>query len=135
MDHVIVVSLKSSDSPAGAPEVKVFADPSTLPCGPGDTVTWDLGSSEEARELRIEFDQVQALPGGEPLGSEAIHPFIAAPVSEAGRITGTVRSDVAPGRFFGYRFFRGDARLSWVNPASATQDFGGLEIPPPPPRG
>ena len=114
---------------------KVTAEPNRLPCGPGDTVEWDLGSSAEAGELRIEFEKVLALPDGELLDNEVISPFTGDPVSAPGRITGTVRTDVVPGRCFVYRFFRGDDPLSWENPMSPTQDFGGLDIPPPPPRG
>ena len=73
---------------------KVTAEPNRLPCGPGDTVEWDLGSSAEAGELRIEFEKVLALPDGELLDNEVISPFTGDPVSAPGRITGTVRTDV-----------------------------------------
>jgi len=125
MQHVINVSLENG---------KVTARP-IVECGPGDTVEWDLGSSQEAEELRVRFEKVQELPNLQPVQSEVLHPFTDAPVFEVGRITGTIRSDVVPGRRFSYRFFLTDEALSWTEPISETQDFGGLDIPPPPPRG
>jgi len=129
MRHVIEVTLSEAK--------KVSAIPNPLEeVQPGDTVVWSFVPSEVGNGLQIGFLGVQVLAGGEELQeSEPNQPFAFPLAQEAGKLVGVVRADVVRGRRFKYGFFGGDGQIAWAEKMEDIHDFGGLDIPPPPPRG
>jgi hypothetical protein len=95
-----------------------------------DTVTWVFDSGPD--DLHVVFKKVE-LSNGELLIAEQ-GPF-STPLSRSGKeISGTIAPDAPGGRYL-YDIRDGkNQRLTWANPLSPGQNFGGLDIPKPPPR-
>lgn len=135
MQHIINVSLRPADSSGDAADVRVFADPNPLPeVQPGDTVVWLLDPSTDGRELRVEFDKVRAPAVGGSTSETPTAPTGPCPALERRTaIVGQVLGD-RHGLFI-YKFLEGDAQVAWGNKMHGTENFGGLEVPQPAPRG
>lgn len=135
MDHEIAVRV--SRDPDTQKAIGVTALPNPLEeVDPGDRVTWVLGADAAGLQLKVIFREVQRLPDD---GSRETIPPAAGPFArlEAGgnRISGIVTG--RRGRFI-YDILDGDTKLDWSNrlqdgsPDGA--NFGGVDVPPKPPR-
>ncbi len=140
MEHLITVKLVVN----AEGKEKVVAEPNPLPgVEPGDIVVWMLAPSTDGRALRVEFEEVWTLgPDGKEVDPKArIKPLEPAarpclgPNSESGRIIGVVKADVARGKRFVYKVMDDGGQLAWGNPMLGTENFGGMDVPAPPPRG
>lgn len=127
MQHTVKLKVKAG---------KVSAEPNPLPnVRPGDTVRFEVGPTliAKAGHLEVEFHEVRS-----PCGPEG--PF-AAPAAGSGAFSG----QVGPQRngLFIYRVFavqegpQGVQRkpLDWVNGLDPGGNFGGIDVPKPPPKG
>jgi hypothetical protein len=129
MDHMIKVSLIPRVEVVNGVEQatdRVRAEPNLLTLQPEDTVTWIFDETVGERNLQVQFEQIQVLPG--PNGP---FPWL---LHEAGRILGKERTAARIERFI-YHFVEDGAQVPWDNPIGEKQNFGGLDIPKPPPRG
>lgn len=130
MDHSIHVILVNGT---------VQAKPNPLPkVRPGDTVAWDLGDETvRDRDLHVEFQEVRTklADGNEATGPCGKDGPFSSVSKENGRIFGTV----AQGRLglFIYKFFEDGTQVEWEkeNRMHGEENFGGVDVPPPPPRG
>jgi hypothetical protein len=96
------------------------------------TVAWVFDSGPD--DLHVVFKKVE-LPNGSSLLLHEQGPF-SRPLSMSGnQISGTIAPDAPDGRYL-YDIRDGkNQRLTWANPLGPDQNFGGLDIPKPPPRG
>ena len=99
-----------------------------------ETVTWVftfIGTASD--NLRVVFKTVE-LPNNS--GAQLIHeqgPFSRPLSMIGGQISGTIAQEMPDGRYL-YDIHDGtNQRVKWVTPLSPTQNFGGLDIPKPPP--
>lgn len=101
---------------------------------PGETVAWVFDAAE--KDLRVVFKRFEPADGSEILEPvDPRGPFESLTASE-GRISGTISKALSErdrGRFI-YDVFAGETKLGWSNPLPDGGNFGGLDIPPPPPR-
>jgi hypothetical protein len=112
----------------------VRAEENPLGANPGDTVTWFFGESTAStvgKNLHVVFREVELADGSgktEPCGPNG-------PFSELSRnpeqIVGTISPTAQKGRYL-YDVF---LKLDWINPLPPDGNFGGVDVPPPPPRG
>jgi hypothetical protein len=101
-----------------------------------ETVTWVftfIGTASD--NLRVVFKKVELPNSSGVLLNNEQGPF-SGPLSMSGnQISGTIAPDAPDGRYL-YDIRDGkNQRLTWVNPLGPDQNFGGLDIPKPPPRG
>jgi hypothetical protein len=100
---------------------------------PGDTVTWLFQGDTVGKDVRVVFREVEPADGSPTAECGPNGPFSELARS-ADRIVGRIPSPVqTKGRFL-YDVFEGDKKLEWINRLPPDQNFGGLDIPPPPPR-
>jgi hypothetical protein len=119
----------------GAQVVTALENP--LRAAPGDVVTWRLDAMSANRQIRIQFVEVRRLSGPDvDQVSSPDGPF-ASLVQDGAEIVGTLPQDVDLDRRFIYKFVMGEnnEQVTWGNPIDGTENFGGLDIPQPPPRG
>jgi hypothetical protein len=131
MDHMIKVSLIKVEGVEGVngdkqPLHRVRAEPNPLILNPGDTVAWSFDETVGGRNLRVQFEQIQILPGPNGPFESLFH--------EANRIVGADQTAARVERFI-YNFFENGVKVPWDNPIEGKQNFGGLDIPKPRPRG
>ena len=136
MDHTIEVCLiQEVEEVYGVKQVtkSVRAEPNPLALPhsqPGDTVTWLLDESAAGKNLRVVFRQVLPLDGS---AAQATNGPFSQLSTDAGRIVGTLEGNIRQGRYL-YGFFAGDTKVPWANRLEGEDNFGGLDIPKPPPR-
>ena len=94
-----------------------------------DTITWVFNSGRD--DLQVVFKKVEFRNGSSLLLHEQ-GPF-SRPLSRKGRkISGTIAA-AAPGGRYLYDIRDGNnQQLTWLNPLSEDQNFGGLDVPKPP---
>jgi len=97
-----------------------------------DTVTWDFNSGPD--DLLVVFKKVELPDNSGALLINEKGPF-SRPLSRSGnKISGTIAQQ-APRGLYLYDIRDGNnQRLQWVNSISKTKNFGGLDVPKPPPR-
>jgi len=115
---------------------KVIALANPLGANPGDTVVWsweDEATNDMGKDLQVMFREVEPADGS---GTELCGP--SGPFSEmsrsAAQIGGTISSSARKGSYH-YDIFKDSTKLEWLNPLRPGQNFGGLDVPPLPPRG
>jgi len=101
-----------------------------------ETVTWVFGPGSD--NLRVVFKKAE-LSNSSGVGSNLLineqGPFSRPLSMIGGQISGTIAQETPNGRYL-YDIHDGNNRLlPWVNPVSPEQNFGGLDIPKPPPGG
>jgi hypothetical protein len=101
-----------------------------------ETVTWVFKFIDTASDnLRVVFKKVE-LPNNS--GTLLIYeqgPFSRPLSMIGGQISGTIAQEAPNGRYL-YDIHDGNNQsLKWLPPLSTTQNFGGLDIPKPPPGG
>ena len=99
-----------------------------------ETVTWIFPPGSD--DLRVVFKKVELPNSSGVLSSLLIYeqgPF-SRPLSMIGnQISGTIAQEAPDGRYL-YDIHDGNNQpLTWLPPLSPTQNFGGLDIPKPPP--
>ena len=114
----------------------VAAEKNPLGANPGDTVIWlwdAATASTIGKDLQVMFREVELADGSgtQPCGPSG--PFSDVSRS-AERIIGTIAFGSQKGRYL-YDIFKDSKKLNWINPLPPNQNFGGLDVPPPPPRG
>lgn len=98
-----------------------------------DTVTW-VFTGPGSDNLRVVFKKVEL-----PNSSGVLLIYEQGPFSRplsiiGGQISGTIAQEAPNGRYL-YDIHDGNNKsLNWLNPISPDQNFGGLDIPKPPPR-
>jgi hypothetical protein len=119
----------------GAEVVTALENP--LKAAPGDVVTWRLDAKSTNRQIRIQFVEVRLLSDEKLRGAAGPDgPFVSL-VQDGAEIVGILPQEVALDRRFIYKFVVGEngEQVTWGNPIEGTENFGGLDIPQPPPRG
>ena len=97
-----------------------------------DTVTWVFDPDSD--DLRVVFKRVELSNNSGVLLIYEQGPFSRPLSMIGGKIRGTIAQDAPNGRYL-YDIHDGNNKsLTWVNPISKKQNFGGLDIPKPPPR-
>ncbi|MEO6195009.1 MAG: hypothetical protein ABIS20_18490 [Thermoanaerobaculia bacterium] len=100
-----------------------------------ETVTWVftfIGPGSD--DLRVVFKKVE-LPNSSGLLIYEQGPFSRPLSMIRGQIIGTIAQEAPNGRYL-YDIHDGNNQsLPWLTPLSRTQNFGGLDIPKPPPVG
>ena len=132
MEHFIKVTLGEAN---GAEVVTAVENP--LKAAPGDIVTWRLDAKSANRQVRVQFVEVRLLSDQRLRGADGPDGPFASLVQEGAEIVGTLPQDLALDRRFIYKFVVGEngEQVKWGNPIEGTENFGGLDIPQPPPRG
>jgi hypothetical protein len=131
MDHVIRLMLLVETGRDTRSDM-VVADPNPLrDVAPGDTVSWVFDEQDAALGPSIVFKKRQTLPddGAVPESCPPEGPFLGFERT-ARKITGTVAPD-RQGRFL-YDVFSGGVLHDWLNSMEG-QNFGGIDLPKPPP--
>lgn len=140
-ERIIDVSLTKESVPGADPEkleerVKgVIAEKNPTGANPGETVIWSFKPTvgEAGKDLQVMFREVELADGS---GTELCGP--SGPFSDlsrmAERIVGTISSTARKGLYL-YDIFLDSKKLEWENLLPPGRNFGGLEVPPPPPRG
>lgn len=118
----ITVSLYRSKEGDENSEETVHAVPNPQIVEPGEELIWRFDPTVGDRKLRVKLE------GSDPFTGPLSH--------EAGQIVGTIRQDVARDKRFTYKFVEGenDEQVTWGNRLENEENFGGLDVPPPPPR-
>ncbi len=99
-----------------------------------ETVTWVftfIGPGSD--ELRVVFKKVELSNNSGVLLINEQGPFSGPLSMIGGQISGTIAQDAPWGRYL-YDIHDGTNKLNWVTKLSPDQNFGGLDIPKPPPR-
>ena len=96
-----------------------------------DTVTWVFEPGSE--DLRVVFKKVELADNADALLTYEQGPFSRTLSMIGGKLSGTIAQDAPNGRYL-YDIHDGNnQRLNWLNPLSTDQNFGGLDVPKPPP--
>jgi hypothetical protein len=96
-----------------------------------DTVTWIFPPGSD--DLRVVFKKVELSNSSGVLLIYEQGPFSRPLSMIGGRISGTIAPDAPNGRYL-YDIHDGNNQpLTWLPPLSKTQNFGGLDVPKPPP--
>ncbi len=98
-----------------------------------ETVTWVftfIGPGSD--ELRVVFKKVELSNNSGVLLINEQGPFSGPLSMIGGQIRGTIAQDAPWGRYL-YDIHDGTNKLNWVTKLSPDQNFGGLDIPKPPP--
>lgn len=127
----IKVSIRAVGEGESAVE-RVFAEPNPQRVAIGDTVSWVFTPEAKDRNLRVAFQEVQALGGAKLRDCDAKGP-LASLTLDGDRVAAA--PGAPPGERFIYKFMAGDDQFPWGNRLDGDQNFGGLDIPQPPPRG
>lgn len=116
-------------------DTTVLAEDNPLGANPGDTVVWQWDAATAAsmgKNLQVVFREIELADGTiEPCGPSG--PFSELSRS-AERVVGIVSFRSHKGRYL-YDVFHDSKKLNWLNPLPPGKNFGGLDVPPPPPRG
>jgi hypothetical protein len=109
----------------------VSANPNPAKVDRGELVIWNFQPS--SRTFRVVFKKFQP-PGGSLKDISDKGPFS----RSLSRTPGLVRGNIAQGAQDGLYIYdiqnsRGK-KLNWLNPLSQDQNFGGLDVPKPPPK-
>jgi hypothetical protein len=114
----------------------VSADKNPQAAKQTETVTWVFGTGSD--DLRVVFKKVE-LPNSSGVLSSSLLIYEQGPFSRplsmiGGQISGTIAPDAPDGRYL-YDIHDGNNKsLNWLTRLSPDQNFGGLDIPKPPPR-
>jgi hypothetical protein len=120
----------------GEASTKVIAHENPTGASPGDTVAWSWDADTAARagkDLQVMFREVELADGSGTALCGPSGPF-AVLSRTADRIVGTISADAPKGLYL-YDIFRDSRKLGWMNPLPPGRNFGGLDVPPLPPRG
>ncbi|HEX3527867.1 MAG TPA: hypothetical protein VH988_12450 [Thermoanaerobaculia bacterium] len=125
----INVTIKLTVTAQGEVKVSAVANPQTAK--QADIVTWVFEPGSE--DLRVVFKKVELANNSGALLIYEQGPF-SSPLSRiGGELSGTIAKDAPDGRYL-YDIHDGNnQRLNWEIPLSIDQNFGGLDIPKPPP--
>jgi hypothetical protein len=125
----INVSIKLTVTAQEEREVRAVANPQTAK--QADTVTWVFEPGSE--DLRVVFKKVELANDSGALLIYEQGPFSRALSRIGVELSGTIAKDAPDGRYL-YDIHDGNNQpLKWRNPISKDQNFGGLDIPKPPP--
>lgn len=124
------ITVKVTETPEGVRVVSAVGNPQSAK--QTETVTW-VFTGPGSDNLRVVFKKVEFPDNAGALLIYEQGPFSSPLSMIGGQISGTIAQEAPNGRYL-YDIHDGNNQpLTWLPPLSKTQNFGGLDVPKPPP--